>query len=303
MKWRKTTSLSQYIDSFFEEQQSFLVANYPGITPAIIKRQLVHSSLNESIGDESWLSYAYFRRADSPIDKFFEQLKVGKPLAHLFEHSWFYRSEFYITPNVLIPRSETEILVERAVHWLKAQKKFHPSFSARILEVGVGSGALLLSIIRDYHHNLRAMGIDIDPKALSISRINAFRLAFSFNSNIPLQWMLGDRLSTVSENFDLIVSNPPYIKENADLSTVHVQVDRFEPKVALYLPDAEYQNWFSVFFDQCFAHLVSGGQLMMEGHEDHLSDLKLLAEKCGFDRVTIICDYTGRSRFLVAARP
>lgn len=300
-KWQSTTSLSEFIDRFVSDHLQILSSHYPGISASIVKRQLSHSSLSEGIDSESWLKQAYLARVETPLNNFFLQMLKGKPLAHILEMCSFYRADFFITPDVLIPRSETEIMVERAVQSLKkvARAKSMP----KVLDVGVGSGAIILSLLQDCPFAIQAVGVDIDSKALNIAKINEFRLHYNFNSRSSIRFILGDRLFQVDGHFDLIVSNPPYIKRRADRSSVHPQVDQFEPAIALYLQDDEYDQWFSCFFEQVFEHLHAGGEMLMEGHEDHLDELKLLAEKKGFDRVAIILDYTGRPRFLSGIRP
>ncbi len=300
MKWKASASLSRTVDQFFETHQKSLELNYPGITPAILKRHFVHSFLNDCLGNEAWLDFAYFHRADSVFDHVFTSLRQGIPLAHIFEGKFFFRSDFYVSPDVLIPRDETEILVELVLKDLKllARRQSRP----KVLEVGVGSGAIMLSVIRDFKKPVDFWAGDIDVRALKIAKINDFRLSYVMHPEAKRTFILSDRLQQVTEQFDLIVSNPPYIKRHADRHSVHSQVDRFEPEVALYLDDDAYLEWFTTFFDQCFEHLMPSGCLLMEGHENHLPSLKSLAENCGFDKVAIICDYTGRWRFLRAER-
>lgn len=98
--------------------------------------------------------------------------------------------------------------------------------------------------------------------------------------------------------FDLIVSNPPYIKKDADLKEVHPQVALFEPHLALFLEDATYDEWFKDFFESIFKNLSDNGVSLIEGHENHLEDLATLAKTIGFKEAVVIQDYTQRNRFL-----
>lgn len=108
---------------------------------------------------------------------------------------------------------------------------------------------------------------------------------------------IADRFSGIDEKFDLIISNPPYIKKRADKDGVHFQADQFEPHIALYLNDEVYDAWFDDFFREVSHNLNGDGFFMMEGHEDHLEDLANLSQKY-FTDYKIINDLTGNARFL-----
>jgi release factor glutamine methyltransferase len=103
-------------------------------------------------------------------------------------------------------------------------------------------------------------------------------------------------------DFDVILFNPPYIKRDSDFENVHHQVREYEPHVALFLNDAEYDEWFREFFTQLKEKLKYPGIFMMEGHEDHLENLKNLAKEMGFDNAEIIKDYGQVPRFLLIER-
>ena len=105
-----------------------------------------------------------------------------------------------------------------------------------------------------------------------------------------------------TSDFDLIVSNPPYIKAKADRLKVHSQVEKFEPHLALFLKDEEYDSWFKEFFNEVFDKLKPGGIFWMEGHEDHLQELAKMAQDTGFVDVKIDQDLTNRDRFLRATK-
>lgn len=111
-----------------------------------------------------------------------------------------------------------------------------------------------------------------------------------------------DRLEGVTEKFDLIVSNPPYIKEVEDVDSVHPQVMKYEPHGALFLKASEYDTWFKTFMNQCIECLHERGLLLMEGHENHLENLSQLAQNAGFIDVEVLKDYTNRDRFLRARK-
>ena len=153
--------------------------------------------------------------------KLIEQRSFGNPIAYLTNKKFFWNYEFYITNDTLIPRPDTELIVENVLKLTKQRNKLN------ILDIGVGSGCILLSILKD-RKNIYGTGIDISKKCLNISKINALNLKVSsrlklFKSDVD-KFNLG--------KYDLIVSNPPYIK-TSKLRYLERDVVEFEPKLAL----------------------------------------------------------------------
>jgi release factor glutamine methyltransferase len=214
-------------------------------------------------------------------------LLSGYPLAYLMGFSEFYYLRFFIDQNVLIPRPETEFMVDLIRQ--EANKPF-----TKILDVGVGSGVILLSLIR---HGVakQGVGVDLSLDALNVAQINARRLRV----DAKVELIKSDRLSSVKGKFDLIVSNPPYIKSSSHRSLVHQSVDHHEPSIALYLEDDIYEKWFEDFFTSIRDHL--NGVFWMEGHELELEGQKKQLTDLGFSQVSVINDLTGRPRFLKAS--
>lgn len=218
------------------------------------------------------------------------------PLEYIVQSAFFYKSEYFVDNRVLIPRSETEILVEEAIQMINSRLEE----VITICEVGVGSGAIGLSVLQDIpKKEVHFIGTDISSDAIDVFNINQFRHKFKIPPQHKIKTLLSDRLVDVSGKMDFIISNPPYIKESADRHLVHSQVEMFEPEVALFLPDDEYEKWFLTFFHQVKEHLKIGGTFMMEGHEDHLENLKKHAKTIFNSEVEIKNDYTQRPRFLI----
>lgn len=164
-------------------------------------------------------------------------------------------------------------------------------------ELGVGSFCIGLSILKKKHKNIELyVGTDISSQALEVAEINLFRAQESIKeAQVKLLQM--DRFSELKGEFDFIFSNPPYIKESQALS-VHEQVHSFEPHVALYISDKNYQDWFKELFTQVKSVMKRNGVFLMEGHESNLVELEALASQ-DFARTKIIQDYSGRDRFLI----
>ena len=153
--------------------------------------------------------------------KLIEQRSLGNPVAYLTKKKFFWNSEFYVTNDALIPRPDTEIIIENILSLTKQKNKIN------ILDIGVGSGCIILTVLKE-RENFHGTGIDISKKCLNISRINAINLKVSsrlklFKSNVD-KFNFG--------KYDLIVSNPPYIKTKK-LKYLERDVAEFEPMQAL----------------------------------------------------------------------
>ena len=153
--------------------------------------------------------------------KLVHERSTSKPIAYLLNKKYFWKSEFYVNENTLIPRPDTEIIIEQI---LKATNHKH---NLRILDIGVGSGCILLSILKE-KKNFYGTGIDISKNSLEISRLNAKRLLVDER----VKFYKSDVDKFAQGKYDLVVSNPPYIKRS-DLKYLESDVLKFEPKLAL----------------------------------------------------------------------
>lgn len=220
-----------------------------------------------------------------------QKLKIlflaGTPLAVLMGFSEFYGHRFFVNEHVLIPRPETEAMVDLLV---KPKLNFKT-----ILDVGTGSGVIALTLL-DQGIAQTAVATDLSLNALNVAITNAHRLRLSG----CCEFLLSDRLEKITTKFDLIISNPPYIKESSHRAGVHQSVDSHEPKIALYLPDDEYETWFRVFFTQVKNHLNPGGMFLMEGHELEVPHQVCELDQLGFSKTVALDDFTQRPRYLQA---
>ena len=154
------------------------------------------------------------------FDNLIQERAKSKPIAQIIKKKDFWKYEFIVNNNVLIPRPDTEILIEQVLKLVKNKNKL------QILDIGIGSGCILMSILKE-KKNFIGTGIDISNKSLQISKVNGQKLRISnrlrlFKSNI-------DNFNT--GKYDLIVSNPPYIKKS-NLKCLEKDIG-FEPKQAL----------------------------------------------------------------------
>ena len=153
--------------------------------------------------------------------KLIEQRSLGKPVAYLTKKKSFWNSEFFITKDILIPRPDTELVVENILRLTKQKSKIN------ILDIGVGSGCIIVSILKE-RENFRATGIDLSKKCLIICKKNA--IAHKVSSRLKLYKSDVDKFNL--GKYDLIVSNPPYIK-TFKLKYLEKDVAEFEPRLAL----------------------------------------------------------------------
>ena len=153
--------------------------------------------------------------------KLIESRSLGNPIAYLTNKKFFWDLEFFVTNDTLIPRPDTELIVENSLRITKYKNEIN------ILEIGVGSGCIILSILKERKKSY-GTGIDISQKCLNISRFNALNLKIS--SRLKLYKSDVDKFNL--GKYDLIVSNPPYIK-TFDLKYLERDVAEFEPRLAL----------------------------------------------------------------------
>tara|TARA_A100000164_G_scaffold294551_1_gene268391 strand:+ start:315 stop:1151 length:837 start_codon:yes stop_codon:yes gene_type:complete len=169
--------------------------------------------LNEKIILNKW----EFNNYKNLID----QRSKGKPIAYLLGKKFFWKDEFDISEDVLIPRPDTELIVEQTLKFSKHKSKL------KVLDIGVGSGCILLSILKEKKDFL-GTGIDIDEKTLKVCKINTFKLGLSKR----VKFFKSDIDNFTFGKYDLIISNPPYINK-FDLKYLDRDVINFEPKIAL----------------------------------------------------------------------
>ncbi len=150
-----------------------------------------------------------------------DQRSLGNPVAYLIKKKSFWKSEFFITKDTLIPRPDTELVVENILKLTKQKSKIN------ILDIGVGSGCIIVSILKE-RENFRGTGIDLSKKCLIISKKNA--IAQKVSSRLKLYKSDVDKFNL--GKYDLVVSNPPYIK-TCKLKYLERDVAEFEPRLAL----------------------------------------------------------------------
>jgi release factor glutamine methyltransferase len=213
------------------------------------------------------------------------------PLQYLLHRAWFYGLPLYVNPNVLIPRPETEHLVEAALAVLKAKPPQKEPF--RVLDFGTGSGAIALAMAKALGSSGQVSATDLSLEALQVAKINAKRL------KLPITLLpAGDGFANLpvdDEGFDLIVSNPPYI-DVALRNTLEPEVVWHEPSMALFPPSEDAYLFYRLLANEGPQHLKSSGYLLVEVGAGQAETVAELFRKAGFQEPVIHQDYAGIER-------
>lgn len=205
----------------------------------------------------------------------------GEPLAYILEEAHFWTLKLKVSPAVLIPRPETELVVERALNHLSSQ-------SMHVLDVGTGSGAIALAIASE-RPDCKVLACDVSPDALAIACDNKHDLHLT---NAEL--MISNWFSAIyDQRFDVIVSNPPYI--SVDDSAVQNDVRAYEPHLALFADNLGLAA-LQTIIDQAPNHLCEDGWLILEHGWKQATKVKEMLESRGFDSVASHTDLAGHQR-------
>lgn len=222
-----------------------------------------------------------------------KDLKKNIPLQYILKNCWFYNLRFFVNPSVLIPRPETEELVDIIVKENKNANSF--------LDIGTGSGCIPISI-KKHLVSANVSACDISIEALCIAEKNATQ------NEVAISFFEADALNTnefeneVKETFDVIISNPPYIKE-AEKKTMSSNVLHHEPDLALFVNDPEAIIFYKRIIDFCKTKLNSKGKLYFELNPLTAEDVKIYAISSKlFDTVELLKDMSGKIRLMKAVK-
>ena len=213
------------------------------------------------------------------------ELKQGKPIQHITQKAFFYDHFFYVNENTLIPRPETEELIELIRNDFPQDKKLS------IVDLGTGTGCIPITLFKLFP-NAQVSALDISSKALEVAQLNAKNLAAS------VHFIQQDLLQNfeLNEKFDIIISNPPYIR-NLEKSEMHQNVLDFEPHLALFVEDHDPLIFYRKVFDFAEKHLKENGTIYCEINQYLGDETKQIFEK-KYPNTQIIKDISGNDRML-----
>ncbi len=210
-----------------------------------------------------------------------------EPLAYVLGEWGFRRLLLRCDPRALVPRPETETVVERCIELLRTSE---PQGPPRVLDVGTGTGAIALALADEAGADVVAM--DADADALALARENAGRLG------LDVEFVHGDLRDGLAPGpFDLVVSNPPYVRAD-ELDALEPEVRDWEPRAALV--DEGQTQALSALAPSV---LAPDGKLVLEVHADHAGEVATLLRAGGYRDVTITRDLAGRERVVEGKRP
>ena len=217
------------------------------------------------------------------------QRSKGKPIAYLINKKSFWKYEFFVNEKVLIPRPDTEIIIEQVLKIYEKRSKIN------FLDIGFGSGCILLSILKE-RKDFIATGIDISHYALKVCKINAYKLGLYnkvklFKSDI-------DKFSF--GKYDLIISNPPYIK-HSDLKYLENDVTKFEPKLALN-GGLNGTTEIRKIIKRSSELIKNGGKLILEIAYNQKKEVKQLLRDNNFYINSVIKDLAKNDRCIISTK-
>ena len=228
---------------------------------------------------------------EEELKEIIEELKTGKPYQQILGHTEFYGKKFFVDENVLIPRPETEELVELAK--IEIQNLKSKIQNLKLLDIGTGSGIIPITL-KKYFPNAEISAMDISEKALEIAQKNA-----DFHKK-EINFIQADFLNTeLTEKYDIIISNPPYIgiEENIEIED---SVKGFEPNIALFSPTSDALIFYKKIAKDGEKYLNENGMIFLEINQKLGKEtLELFSN---YSESRLIKDLSGNDRFVLAKK-
>ena len=218
-----------------------------------------------------------------------ERRKNGEPIAYIVENKEFWKNNFYINNDVLIPRPDTELLVEETL------KLYKTNYKQRVLEIGVGSGCILLSILKE-RKNFFGVGIDVSKKAINVASFNA-KMHHLENRTI---FYKSDVDKFLIGKYDLIISNPPYIKYQ-DLKYLEKDIVEYEPMIAL---DGGHDGLSKItkVINRTIVLLKKNGKFVLEIGFDQKDKVINILKNNNFYINKVVKDYARNDRCIISTK-
>ena len=233
---------------------------------------------------------AFSLKQHHEIESFIDKLKRFVPIQYILGETEFYGLNFIVNESVLIPRPETEELVD----WI--QKENDKSANLNILDIGTGSGCIAISLKHEFP-NATVDAFDISDKALETAKLNAKQ------NNLEVNFSIVDILNVpeITKKWDIIVSNPPYIPES-EKTEIHANVLDYEPHLALFVPNNDPLLFYRQIGMFAQKHLNPNGKLYFEIHRDAGETGIELLNDLGYKSVELRKDISGNNRMLRGER-
>lgn len=248
---------------------------------------------------KGWDQVELLMRADKEVSEFtvnrvdeaVNRIMAGEPVQYIYGDTYWYGMTLKVTPDVLIPRPETEELVDLIV-------KNNMRSDLRVLDVCTGSGCIAVALAKSLKFP-EVTAIDISKKALTVAESNAIAQKVKINFIEEDALKLSSSLS--GEKFDIIVSNPPYVMES-EKKAIDKNVLDHEPALALFVPDADPLRFYTAIADYAIDALAVGGKLYFELNPLTADTLAEKMKNSGWDDVQLLRDMYSKVRFMIASR-
>ena len=225
------------------------------------------------------------------IDRVFEErVLTHKPIQQIIGQAFFYKRKFFVNENTLIPRPETELLVEKVLNLSKDYE------NPKVLDIGTGTGCIPISLVLE-NSKITAESVDISANAIEIAQKNAL----FHNVYNKVKFIKSDLFENVSDEYNIIVSNPPYIPLN-DKDTLQIEFRDFDPPLALFTSDEDGIEFYEKIIEDAKNHLLINGYLIFELGINQSQLVKNLFEENGYSDIEIIKDYNSIDRIIFAKR-
>ena len=228
------------------------------------------------------------------LNETLSRLQTGEPIQYIFGRTEFYGLPFNVNPSVLIPRPETEELVE----WVLTSVGSSQLAASNILDIGTGSGCIAISLKKHLVQS-KVAAIDISTNALNTATQNAVL------NKVDINFIQADILNLKSEieilRSEIIVSNPPYVTLH-DKTQMHTNVTDFEPHTALFVPEDDPLIFYKAIADFAIENLNNDGLLFLEINESLGNETVELLRSKGFKNIELRKDMSGRDRMIRGTR-
>ena len=253
--------------------------------------------IDVSLHPDFEITESYFKKWQTIIS----ELKTEKPIQYITGEAWFYGLRFEVNENTLIPRPETEELVEWIVESQKSKVEnlnIQKSNNLTILDIGTGSGCIPIALKNEIS-NAQVSAIDISEKALEMARKNAF------DNQVEVNFIHQDILTSQHLNlstsqpllFDVIVSNPPYVR-NLEKQEIKKNVLDYEPHLALFVADSDALLFYRKIAQLALKSLSPNGKLFFEINQYLGKETVALVEQLGFKNIELRKDFMGNDRMI-----
>ena len=229
-------------------------------------------------------------RTKKKINEVISRINAEEPVQYILGSTYFYGRKFNVNPAVLIPRSETEILIEEVL------KEIDPFSPGIILDIGTGSGCIGITLAKELPAK-RVLAIDVSEGALKTASENAQQLGASvefLKVNV-----LTDNLPALP--LEVLVSNPPYVTDS-ESHTMKKNVLDYEPHLALFVPDHDPFVFYSMIARKGYASLTETGKVFVEINERYGDEVSDIFKDAGFNTIRMVKDLQGKNRIVSASK-